>query len=75
METYSSILARVIPWTEEPGGLQAMGLHRVRQRLATKHSTAHLLLGKVKSGLMFPDAVWFSISSKFGSYYFGITRH
>ena len=23
--TYSSILAWVIPWTEEPGGLQSMG--------------------------------------------------
>ena len=25
MATYSSILAWKIPWTEEPGGLQAMG--------------------------------------------------
>ena len=25
MPTYSSILARRIPWTEEPGGLQYMG--------------------------------------------------
>ena len=24
MATYSSILARRIPWTEEPGGLQSM---------------------------------------------------
>ena len=30
METYLSTLAREIPWTEEPGGLQSMGLHRVR---------------------------------------------
>ena len=30
MATYSSILARKIPWTEEPGGLQSMGLPRVR---------------------------------------------
>ena len=29
--THSSILAWRIPWTEEPGGLQSMGLHRVRQ--------------------------------------------
>ena len=29
MATYSSILAWQIPWTEEPGGLQSMGLHRV----------------------------------------------
>ena len=27
MATYSSILAWRIPWTEEPGGLQSMGLH------------------------------------------------
>ena len=28
--THSSILAWRIPWTEEPGGLQSMGSHRVR---------------------------------------------
>jgi len=28
MATYSSILAWEIPWTEEPGGLQSMGLQR-----------------------------------------------
>ena len=28
--THSSILAWEIPWTEEPGGLQSMGLHRIR---------------------------------------------
>ena len=28
--THSSILAWEIPWTEEPGGLQSMGLQRVR---------------------------------------------
>ena len=27
--THSSILARRITWTEEPGGLQSMGLQRV----------------------------------------------
>ena len=29
MPTYSSILARRIPWTEEPGGLQSMGSQKV----------------------------------------------
>ena len=29
MATHSSILALRIPWTEEPGGLQQMGLQRV----------------------------------------------
>ena len=36
MATHSSILAWRIPWTEEPGGLQSMGLQRV-----TKHMLAH----------------------------------
>ena len=31
MATHSSILAWKIPWTEEPGGLQAKGLKRVGQ--------------------------------------------
>ena len=30
MATHSSILAWKIPWTEESGGLQSMGLQRVR---------------------------------------------
>ena len=29
METHSSILARKIPWTGEPEGLQSMGSQRV----------------------------------------------
>ena len=29
MATHSSILDWRIPWTEEPGGLQSMGLQRV----------------------------------------------
>ena len=29
MATHSSILAWRIPWMEEPGGLQSMGLQRV----------------------------------------------
>ena len=29
MATHSSIIAGIIPWTEEPGGLQSTGLQRV----------------------------------------------
>ena len=36
MVTHSSILVWRIPWTEEPGGLQSMGSHRVRHYIATK---------------------------------------
>ena len=32
MATHSSILAWSIPWTEEPGGLQAMELQRTRHK-------------------------------------------
>ena len=30
MATHASILAWRIPWTEEPGGLQSVGLQRIR---------------------------------------------
>ena len=36
MATYSSILAWEIPWTGEPGGLQSLGLQRVRHNLVAK---------------------------------------
>ena len=29
MTTHSSVLTWEIPWTEKPGGLQSVGLHRV----------------------------------------------
>ena len=31
MATHFSILAWTIPWNKKPGGLQSMGLQRVRQ--------------------------------------------
>ena len=39
MAIHSSILAWRIPGTEEPSGLQFMGLQRVRHDLATKTTT------------------------------------
>ena len=36
MATHSSILAWEIPWKEEPGGLQSIGLRTVRHDLVTK---------------------------------------
>ena len=36
MATHSSILVWEIPWTEEPGGLQSMGLQRAGHDLVTK---------------------------------------
>ena len=40
MATHSSILAWRILWREEPGGLQSMGLPRVRHDLVTEHKLA-----------------------------------
>jgi len=40
MAAHSTILARKIPWTEEPGELQSMGLQRViihNWQLSTQH--------------------------------------
>ena len=39
MATHSSILAWRIPWTEELGGLESMGLQRVEHDWATNTST------------------------------------
>ena len=42
MAAHSSILAWEIPWTEEPGGLQFMGLQWIKHGLATKPPAPHL---------------------------------
>ena len=50
MATHSSILAWKIPWTEEPGSLQSMGLQRVGHELATSLFTSlshpYMITGK-----------------------------
>ena len=38
MATHSNILAWGIPWTEEPGGLQSMGL---KESDTTEHPCTH----------------------------------
>ena len=43
MATHSSILAWGISWTEEPGGLQSMGLQRVTKDWAHTHDFADFL--------------------------------
>ena len=42
MASHSSILARRIPWTEGPGGLQSMGSQRVGHTFQTKMFTLFL---------------------------------
>ena len=43
LATYFSILAWKTPWTEDPGGLQSIGLQRVGQDLASArmHTCMH----------------------------------
>ena len=45
--THSRILVWRIPWTEEPGGLQSIGLQRVRHDLAMEHASTQALWGKL----------------------------
>ena len=48
MATHSSLLDWKIPWTEQAGGLQSMGLKRVRHVQATEHTH---ILGSAKNML------------------------
>ena len=41
MAVHSSILSWRNPWTEEPGGLQSVGLQRVRHDGAHTHTHTH----------------------------------
>ena len=43
MAAHSNILAWEIPQREEPGGIQSMGLQRVRRDLQTEHIHIQLL--------------------------------
>ena len=52
MATHSSTLAWEIPWTEEPDGLQFMGLQKVKQDLATAH--AHIAYYSTIVGILRP---------------------
>ena len=42
MATHSSILAGIVPWTEESGRLQFIGLQRVRMTEAAEHTQTHM---------------------------------
>ena len=44
MATHSSVFAWEIPWTEEPGGLQSVGLQRVGHDLVIKQQQPLKLL-------------------------------
>ena len=60
MATNSSILAWEIPWTEEPGGLQSMGLQRVGHDYSIFKSRDITLPAKVHlvKAMVFPVVIW-----------------
>ena len=50
MATHFSILAWEIPWTEDAGGPQSMGLQRVRHNLATKQQHSRSIKSETGGG-------------------------
>ena len=44
MAAHSSILAREIPWTEESGGLQSIGLQRVGHGLVPERTHMYITM-------------------------------
>ena len=55
--THSSILVWRIPWTEEPDGLQSMGLQKVRHDWATNTFTSTLIKWN-ESHSVVTDSLW-----------------
>ena len=58
MATCSSILVWRIPWTEEPGGLQSMGSHRVGHRDITLPTKVRLVKAMVFPVVMYGCESW-----------------
>ena len=48
MATYSRILTWGISWTEEPGVLRSVALHRVGHNLATEHTHSDRCRGRAE---------------------------
>ena len=56
METHSRIIAWEIPWTEEPCGLQSMGLQRVGYtEHADTHTHTHTPISIINMSLQFVE--------------------
>ena len=68
MATHSSILAWRIPWTEEPGGLQSMGLQQQDMTEVTWNSTANNATMNIKGDISFQISVFlfFGYNSRSG---------
>ena len=68
MATHSSILAREIPWTEEPGRLQSMELQRIGHDLAIKQQQQQL-----HPALFLYSVPWMFILTSPGMFLFSAT--
>ena len=55
MATHSSIVAWRIPWTEEPGGPQSAGLHRVGHDEQLTHTHGNPMFGFLENHQTFPQ--------------------
>ena len=62
MATHSSVLAWEIPWTEEPGGLESMGLQGLGHDSATKQQHTNITVF-----LQFLQCLFFQILACFKS--------
>ena len=56
MAPHSSTLAWKIPWTEEPGRLQSMGLQRVGHGILGHHNKVSTAIKLVTEIFLFPRA-------------------
>ena len=66
MATYSSTLAWIIPWTEEPGGLQSLGSQsQTRQKRLHRHAWMHQVGQKNPFGFSY-KMVWKTMNKLFG---------
>ena len=68
MATHSNILARRIPWTEEPGRLQSIGLKELNMTKATSHARMQKCLCFLNSlsVLLFHGYCWSSHDQQMG---------
>ena len=58
MAVHSSNLAGTVPWIEEPGGLQSIGLQRVGHDRAAEHSQhSHIPTEYIPAGLKITQSV------------------
>ena len=58
MAIHSSILAWKIPWTEEPSGLQSMGLQRAGRYWVTNSFTFSSAMQTLFEGMALMEQIW-----------------